>query len=1071
MPRHSFTRLLPVTMLVIWYQIILFHSIATEVRPSGAHSAENPLESSIFTGITTRISVDSSGNQGNAPSDSPSISADGRYVVFESYASNLVISDTNNAWDVFVHDQRTGETRRISVSTNGEEGEAASAYPAISANGRYVAFESDVHSFGGGNLYCGGLFVRCRDIFVHDLETGETRLASVADNEEFANGASTHAAISADGRYIAFQSSATNLVDDNDTNNVSDIFVRDMVLNTTRRVSVADDGAQPNGASLAPSISASGTVIAFHSAATNLISSAVDTNNEYDVFVRELSTERTYLISVANNGSESIGSSTDPSISGDGRYVAFVSTAENLLNGDPITDTNQTLDIFLRDRQLGHNILVSVASDGTQGNDFSRAPDISLDGCCIAFASLATNLIPNDTTTIYADIFVRDVRFNTTTRASESTEGQGGTYHNERPTISGDGRYIAFDSASTNLVPNDTNLQFDAFIHDRGEVGYAISGNITDRSRTPLSGVVVELFSGKSATTDLNGAYRLAGLITGTYTLTPSLAGYVFRPFTLTASVPPSRTDQNFAAIYYGGAPVPFLDLPFPYGSTRADFVLALQNWNMGGRINSWFDHKHPDYSEDNGTGIWIYNNRFSADKRWQKDIVCYGAYCYDGHNGLDFSYADPEPHVSGDQPLPILASANGTVVSVCPSSSDQTCQDGYGRYVVLSHTVSTGNNYFTLYGHLATISNTITPNATVTRGTSLGIMGSSGHSSGPHLHFGVYRDDGDAIWEGPGTEKVVDPFEWQLQESGLAVLDPWVTDRQGPPSYRLWLQNPAADVTFPGALGGVITDSTETVLAMIPPNAFGGEVTLEIEPGPVQAGSADLREAGQSFTLRRIEPEGTAERSMLGQSSEITSGQAITLAVTYNAAHLFHLSPSLLSIYAWDETSAIWQPLTSTVYVSDHRIMASTQQLGAFSVRAPLLCPADQTEPDDRFYQASVIEADGTAISRTLDVMQDVDWFTLDAVAGKQYLIKTKDLSPNVVTALRLYDMDGLTLLASGVHDNSEPSASLRWQASATSSYFIQIRGDTASMFGCDSHYSLTIISEMGVYLPLILR
>jgi Tol biopolymer transport system component len=200
---------------------------------------------------------------------------------------------------------------------------------------------------------------------------------------------------------VAFASSATNLVS-GDTNKHPDIFVRDLQTNQTTRVSVASDGTQANNFSFNPSISADGRYVAFTSWANNLVSG--DTNGGRDIFVHDRQTGATTRVSVATGGGQAAADSQRPSISADGRYVAFESDASNLVSGD----TNNHPDIFVHDRQTGVTMQVSVASDGTQTYAFSSDPSISADGRYVAFGSEADNLVSGDTNGRF-DIFVREM--------------------------------------------------------------------------------------------------------------------------------------------------------------------------------------------------------------------------------------------------------------------------------------------------------------------------------------------------------------------------------------------------------------------------------------------------------------------------------------------------------------------------------------------------------------------------------------------------------------------------------------------------------------------------------------
>jgi hypothetical protein len=408
-----------------------------------------------IAGTTVRVSVSSSGEQGNDHSWNNSISADGRYVTFVSYASNLVAGDTNGVPDIFVHDRQTGVTERVSISSSGEQGNFGSShYSAISADGRYVAFESDASNLVDGDT--NGV----PDIFVHDRQSGVTERVSVSSSGEQGNGLSIETYISADGRYVAYSSYASNLVD-GDTNGAQDIFMHDRQTGVTERISVSSSGEQGNSHSYWPSISADGRYVAFESGASNLVDG--DTNGAYDIFMHDRQTGVTERVSVNSSGEQGNSHSFWPSISADGRYVAFESDASNLVAGD----TNGARDIFLHDRQTGVTERISVNSSGEQGNGFSAWKYISADGRYVAFESDASNLVDGDTNGV-SDIFVHGRQTGVTERVSVSSSGEQGNYGSHFPAISADGRYIAFDSDASNLVDGDTNWFKDVFVYDRG---------------------------------------------------------------------------------------------------------------------------------------------------------------------------------------------------------------------------------------------------------------------------------------------------------------------------------------------------------------------------------------------------------------------------------------------------------------------------------------------------------------------------------------------------------------------------------------------------------------------------
>ena len=409
-------------------------------------------------GDTTRVSVASDGTQADWASYSPAVSADGRYVAFASGATNLVANDTNNAHDIFVYDRTDHRITRVSISSGGAQASGSrvdlSRNPAISADGRYVVFESDATNLVNNDTN------NTTDIFLHDRVTGETVRVSVASDGSQANGASYNPAISADGRYIVFESEASNLVS-GDTNGKRDIFIHDMNTGETKRVSVASDGTQANDDSLYPAISANGRLVAFASYASNLV--AGDTNGVEDIFVHDLRTGKTVRVSVASDGTQANDTSFfAPSLSADGRYVAFYSEASNLVSND----TNNKSDIFVHDLMTGTTERISVASDGSQANGSSTSPSISADGRYVAFDSDAPNLANRDTNNA-SDIFVHDRFTGETERVSVDSNGAQADSDSYTPALAAaNPSIVAFQSYATNLVTGDTNNSSDIFVHE-----------------------------------------------------------------------------------------------------------------------------------------------------------------------------------------------------------------------------------------------------------------------------------------------------------------------------------------------------------------------------------------------------------------------------------------------------------------------------------------------------------------------------------------------------------------------------------------------------------------------------
>ena len=274
---------------------------------------------------------------------------------------------------------------------------------------------------------------------------------------------------------------------------------------TITRVSVDSAGNQGNRDSYSPSISADGRFVAFTSLASNIVPG--DTNNTFDIFVRDRLTNTTTRVSVDSAGNQGNSFSNSPSISADGRFVAFTSEASNIVPGD----TNSKPDIFVRDRLTNTTTRVSVDSAGNQGNDGSNSPSISADGRFVAFNSDASNLVPEDTNG-YRDIFVRDTLTNTTTLVSVDSAGNQGNFFSFTPSISADGRFVAFSSFASNIVPGDTNNTDDIFVVDTSSTPKVINGTPGNDNQTGTSGNdIINGLEGSDVLTGLRASDVLNG--------------------------------------------------------------------------------------------------------------------------------------------------------------------------------------------------------------------------------------------------------------------------------------------------------------------------------------------------------------------------------------------------------------------------------------------------------------------------------------------------------------------------------------------------------------------------------
>ena len=420
---------------------------------------------------TARVSLDSAGNQGDDASRWPDISGDGRYVAFFADASNLVPGDTNGRSDVFVHDRLTGVTERVSIDSSGNQGNDTSHFGNLSGDGRYVVFLSEASNLVAGDTN------GWPDVFVHDRQTAVTELVSVDSSGNQGNGGSPGAyydastvTISLDGRYVAFESSASNLVA-GDTNLVEDVFVHDRQTGVTQRVSVSSSGTQGNAWSLIPDISVDGRYVAFSSEASNLVS--IDLNDTWDVFVYDRQTGAMDRASISSFGGEGNGASLVGVVSGDGRFVAFKSSATNLV----ANDINGFDDVFVRDRLTGVTQLISKGNFGALGNGHSRSPSISPDGRFVAFMSAASTLVGGDTNDV-EDAFLYDSQTSQIERINLDSFGNeanavpinyssASTGLSDFPAVSDNGFFVAFTSSATNLVADDTNGFDDVFVRDR----------------------------------------------------------------------------------------------------------------------------------------------------------------------------------------------------------------------------------------------------------------------------------------------------------------------------------------------------------------------------------------------------------------------------------------------------------------------------------------------------------------------------------------------------------------------------------------------------------------------------
>ncbi len=357
-----------------------FVSRSANLVRGDANGEEDVFVRDRLLGTTERVSLGTTGAESNGASTALALSADGNVVAFFSDATNLVDGDDNGGWDVFVRDRALATTERASVSSSGVGANAPASLPALSGDGRFVAFTSTANNLvvGDTNAFT--------DVFLRDRELGTTERISVGSGGVPADAPSQGAVVSGDGRYVLFQSDASNL--GGGDNGASDLFLRDRTAGTTELITAGVFGSAADGPSELGAISSDGRYVVFSSLATNLVYG--DLNEQVDVFLFDRVQGSMERVSVsAGEGNDYSGS---PSLSDDGRFVVFSSYADNLVSGDD----NLGSDIFVRDRHSATTARVSLDAFGVQADSGSYAPVISGNGHVIAFSSTASNLVDVD---------------------------------------------------------------------------------------------------------------------------------------------------------------------------------------------------------------------------------------------------------------------------------------------------------------------------------------------------------------------------------------------------------------------------------------------------------------------------------------------------------------------------------------------------------------------------------------------------------------------------------------------------------------------------------------------------
>jgi hypothetical protein len=422
----------------------------------GPAQAATPQARPVAAGTIVRISDSTPTGPVAVGNSEPSISSDGRYTAYDCggfYASCPLIADDNNqAGDVLLFDAQTGTTSLISRTASGAPANGSSLLPRVSANGRYVVYQSFATDLPGGSpTFFDGLVYR------YDIVTKKTILVSKTPSGALPLAGAGDTAISATGRYIAYESQAHNIVP-GDHNSKADIFLYDAVSGTTTLVSRTLSGAQTDRPSTQPSISGNGRFVTYSTSSTAM--GPVDTNFDPDTYIYDTQTGQTALVTHKLDGTAAGGDFA--AISGNGQFVAFESQSSALV----ADDANVLSDVFLYNVRTGRVSLVSTPDPAWTQGGTSRAPSISTNGRFVSYDSQAW--LPPAGEAPYNNIYLYDRTTGATTKVSATRTGGEGNSDSLTSAISGDGNHIVFDSLATNLVPGpDPSDSMDVFLLSR----------------------------------------------------------------------------------------------------------------------------------------------------------------------------------------------------------------------------------------------------------------------------------------------------------------------------------------------------------------------------------------------------------------------------------------------------------------------------------------------------------------------------------------------------------------------------------------------------------------------------
>jgi Membrane proteins related to metalloendopeptidases len=531
----------------------------------------------------------------------------------------------------------------------------------------------------------------------------------------------------------------------------------------------------------------------------------------------------------------------------------------------------------------------------------------------------------------------------------------------------------------------------------------------------------------------------------------------------------------------YSGGEIPIFDLPLDH--TDKNFAdIALGSF-FGGWVNTWFDHNTPDYNKNQKLRLWNGKELTSSDMIDVSNCSTFpgrfGLSCYDGHNGIDFQRQSHKENGVVIYDDTIYAAAPGRVVALCNTypctrpSGEITSDPSYGRWVLIQHGEGgIYGKYATFYAHLSEINPDLVVGKEITdpKKVYIGKMGGATSCTrtvdnkpvryncvgGIHLHFGVYYDaNGNNKWEDKyqGYTEAIDPYGW----FGITA-DPWWNK-----SLYLW-KYPLQDQKIVDQNGAELTTPSGKGKVKFEPGIFVAPITVELWDSLMpKAVSSDLRGIGHPVWLRVLEWLTGSISNFPSASTSISTTstgfpQPATINIQYDTEEVEHLILNQMSIYKLDETTDSWIRLPTNLDFNMNEATAQIDDMGYFSLQAPLICPADTQEPNDTLSKSNIVPTDGTLINNRFDIVQDEDWFQFEAVAGNTYQIRTAHLAAGADTILELYDSDGVTLLASNDNDSGYASL-LNWQVPRDGIYFVRVTRALASTYGCSSAYDIEVI------------